>query len=146
MGAETSFAAAEVELVVHATEDTQKVLSAVEKALGIKPERFEASRIEGHFGNEIKLLKANINGREATELAYTVARMLSDSDRAHMRDYFDLYLDDRNMLYVRISKQRLFEGRVVLSQADSLRIRFKPVKRFRPEHEVEAYRRFLEQG
>lgn len=141
---EANFASAEVVLVVHATEDAQKVLSAVERVLGIKPTEFTASRIEGHFGNEIHMLKANINGTRATELAYAVARMMGGDDRTHMRDNFDLYIDDRDMLYIRISKQKLFDGKVVLSQGDPVKIRFKPVRKFRGEHEMETFRRFLE--
>ncbi|MFQ5921023.1 MAG: RNA-binding domain-containing protein [Nitrososphaerales archaeon] len=144
--AQTNFASAELELVIHATEDMQKILSTVESVIGIKPEEFAVGSIGGYFGNEIKLLKASLGGEHATDLAYEIAKRMSGADREHMRDNFDLYLDEKNSLHVRISKQALFEGRIVLSQADSLKIRFKTVKRFRPENEMENYRKFLVQG
>lgn len=146
MNVEANFASAEIELVIHATEDMQKVLSIIEDAIGIKPEEFTASSVKGHFGNEIALLKANINGKQATELAYKIAGMMSDVDRMYIHDNFDLYLDDKNSLYIRISKQKLFERKIVLSQTDSLKIKFKTVRRFQPKSEMESYRKFLVQS
>lgn len=143
---QTSFASAEIEMVIHATEDMQKVLSTVESVTGIKPDEFAVSSARGHFGNEIVLLRANIGSKQATELAYEIARLMKADDRMHMRDNFDLYLDEKNSLYIRISKQKLFEGRVELSQADSLKIRFKTVRRFQREGEMDNYRKFLVQG
>jgi RNA binding exosome subunit len=145
MSVEANFASAEIELVIHATEDRQKVLSIVEYTLGIKPEEFVVSSVKGHFGNEITLLKANINGKKATEIAYKIAGMMSDVDKMHVYDNFDLYVDDKNSLYIRISKQKLFERKIVLSQADALKIKLKTVRRFQPRSEMESYRKFLVQ-
>jgi len=142
---EANFASAEIELVVHATEDRQKVLSVIEDVIGIKPQEFAASNIRGHFGNEIMLLRANINGKQATEIAYKIAGMMSDADRAYMHSNFDLFVDSKNSLYIRISKQKLFERKIMLAQADSLKIRFKAVRRFQPKSEMESYKKFLVQ-
>ena len=142
---EANFASAEIELVVHATEDRQKVLSVIEDVIGIKPQEFAASNIRGHFGNEIMLLRANINGKQATEIAYKIAVMMSEADRVHMHSNFDLFVDDKNSLYIRISKQKLFERKIMLAQADSLKIRFKAVRRFQPKSEMESYKKFLVQ-
>jgi len=146
MSVEANFASAEIELVIHATEDKKKVLSAVEPILGVKPEEFGVNGVKGHFGNEIMLLKANINGKQATEIAYKIAGIMSDADRMYMHDNFDLYVDDKNSLYIRVSKQKLFEHKAVLSQTDSLKIKLKTVRRFQPQRELEIYRKFLVQS
>ncbi len=146
MSLQTNFSSAEIELVIHATEDKQKVLSVIEGMLGIKPEEFATSNARGHFNNEITLLKANINSKQATEIAYKIALMMSDADRIHMHDNFDLYVDDKNSLYIRISKQKLFGRKIVLSQADSLKIKLKTVRGFQPKSEMEGYRKFLVQN
>ena len=146
MSVEANFASAEIELVIHATEDRQKVLSVIEGIVGIKPEEFAASNVKGHFGNEITLLKANINGKKATYIAYKIAGMMDYVDRTYMHDNFDLYVDDKNSLYVRISKQKLFERKIVLSQTDSLKIKFRADRGFQPKSEMESYRKFLVQS
>ena len=146
MSTEANFASAEIELVIHATEDRQKVLLSIENILGIRPDEFATNGVKGHFGNEILRLKANINGRKATEIAYRIAGMMSDTDRTYMHDNFDLYVDEKNSLYIRISKQKLFERRVVLSQTDSLKVKLRTVRRFQREREIEIYRKFLVQS
>lgn len=146
MSQRTNFSSAEIELVIHATEDKQKVLSVIEGTLGIKPEEFATSNARGHFNNEITLLKANINSKQATEIAYKIAQMMSDIDRTHLYDNFGLYVDDKNSLYIRISKQKLFERKIVLSQTDSLKIKLKTVRGFQPKSEMERYRKFLVQN
>jgi len=146
MSVEANFASAEIELVIHATEDRRKVLSVVESVLGIKPEEFTVSNVRGHFGNEIALLKANVNGKQATEIAYKIVGMMGNADRMYMHDNFDLYMDDKNSLYIRISKQKLFERKIVLSQTDSLKIKLRTVRRFQPKTEMDSYKKFLVQN
>jgi len=145
MSMEVSFASAEIEIVLHATEDRGKVLSVIESVFAIKPEEFTTSNVKGHFGNEILLLKANLNSKQATGMAYKIASMMSDADRMHMHDNFELYTDDKSSLHIRISKQKLFEQKVMLSQSDSLKIKLKTVRRFQPKSEMENYRNFLAQ-
>ena len=53
MPEELHFSSAEVNLVVHATEDSGKVLAAVEKALALPAAGFSSEPFEGHFGNKI---------------------------------------------------------------------------------------------
>ncbi len=118
----------------------------IEGMLGIKPEEFATSNARGYFNNEITLLKANINSKQATEIAYRIARLMSYADRTHIHDNFDLYVDEKNSLYIRISKQSLFENKIVLSQTDSLKIKLKTVRRFQPKSEMERYREFLVQS
>ncbi len=146
MSVEANFASAEIELVIHATEDKLKVLLAVEDMLGIKPEEFAVNGVKGHFGNEIMRLKANINGKHATNIAYKIAGMMNEVDKMYMHDNFDLFVDEKKSLYIRISKQKIFERKIVLSQTDSLKIKLKTVRRFQPEREMENYRKFLVQS
>ncbi len=145
MSMEVSFASAEIEIVLHATEDRGKVLSVIESVFAIKPEEFTASNVKGHFGNEIVFLKANLNSKQATGMAYKIAGTMSDADRMHMHDNFELYMNDKSSLHIRISKQKLFEQKVMLSQSDSLKIKLKTVRRFQPKSEMENYRNFLAQ-
>ncbi|MFQ5969349.1 MAG: RNA-binding domain-containing protein [Nitrososphaerales archaeon] len=145
MSMEVSFASAEIEIVMHATEDTRKLLSVIESVFDIKPEAFTTSTVKGHFGNEIMLLRANLNSQQATGMAYKIAGMMGDADRIRVHDNFELYTDDRSSLHIRIGKQNLFEQRVVLSQTDSLKIKLKTVRGFQPKSEIENYKNFFAQ-
>lgn len=133
------FAAAEVNLVLHATEDESKVLKAIEEILLVPSTRFLRSSSEGHYKNKIVLQKAILSSKEAAMLAKRVISLLNSTDREHLSRLVNDYADEKGNLYIRLDKQRLCQGRVLLSETDAIRIRFKPIRRFKPSDSVQNY-------
>lgn len=133
------FAAAEVNLVLHATEDEGKVLKAIEEILLVPSTRFLRSSSEGHYKNKIVLQKALLSSKEAAMLAKRVISLLNSTDREHLSRLVNDYADEKGNLYIRLDKQRLCQGRVLLSETDAIRIRFKPIRRFKPSDSVQNY-------
>ena len=133
------FSAAEINLVLHATEDGIKVLQAVEDALLVPTNRFSSSSSEGHFKNKILLQKAILSSEEAGSLAKRVVSLLNSADRERLSRLLHEYSDEKGNLYIRLDKQRMCQGRLSLSEADAIRIRFKPVKRFKPSGAFQGY-------
>ncbi len=123
------FTSADVELIVHATEDLDKVIDALHNTLGIRSGMLTREILTGHHGNEIILLKGSIKGDDAGHLASRVIGSLSNADISSIYREFDLYTDNRSSLYIRISKQEMVDGRIKLSQSDAVRIRLKVAKR-----------------
>lgn len=142
----SNFTSAEIKLMIHATEDAVNVLAAIKKVLQIEPEEFTANSIKGHFGNMIVLFKVILNSKRATEIAYKIIDMMNNEDRFLMYNDFDLYIDAKNSIYLRISKQKLFEHKVVLEQTDSLKIKLKIVKSFQSRSKIQNFRRMLIDG
>jgi RNA-binding protein len=142
MSEETSsvkFSAAEIYLVLHATEDGSKVLQAIEDVVLVPTNRFASSSSEGHYKNKIFLQKAILSSQEAGSLAKKVFSLLNSADREHLSRFLRDYSDEKGNLYIRLDKQRMCLGRVTLSEADAIRIRFKPVKRYKPSGAVQSY-------
>ncbi|HJU34322.1 MAG TPA: RNA-binding domain-containing protein [Nitrososphaera sp.] len=133
------FAAAEINLVLHATEDEDKVLKAVEEMLAVPSKRFSSTSSEGHYKNKIMLQKAIISSQEAGSLAKRVVSLLNSTDREHLSRLIDEYADEKGNLYIRLDKQRICQGRISLSETDAVRIRFKPVRRFKPSGSAQSY-------
>lgn len=133
------FAAAEVNLVLHATEDESKVLKAIEEILLVPSTRFLRSSSEGHYKNKIVLQKAILSSKEAAMLAKRVISLLNSTDREHLSRLVNDYADEKGNLYIRLDKQRICQGRVLLSETDAIRIRFKPIRRFKPSDSVQNY-------
>ncbi len=138
--AEEKFSSAEVQLVLHATEDHGKVLAAVEDALSIPAASFQGEPSEGHFGNKILLLSAIMPSREAGALAEKLVSKLNSPDRQELSEHMEEYADEKGNLYLRLDKQRICQGKVSLAGTDTIRIKFKPVRRYRPSGTVETYR------
>jgi len=137
------FSAAEVDLLLHATEDGGKVLQSIQDTLVVPSEHFSISPSEGHYKNKILLLKAMLASREASELALQIMSHLNSSDRERLFGSLHEYSDEKGNLYLRLDKQRICQGKVSLSETDAIRIRFKPVKRYRPSGNLESYRGLL---
>lgn len=143
---EPKFSAAEVDVVLHATEDQAKVLSSIEKALVIPAADFSGEPSEGHFGNKIVFLRAMLASKEAGTLAARIMSTLNSADRQELADHVQEYSDEKGNLYLRLDKQRICQGRISLSESDAVRIKFKPVRRYRPSGNIETYRGLLSLG
>lgn len=140
-----SLSVAELNLVLHATEDSDKVLRAIQDVLKVASDRFSSSYSEGHYKNRILLLRAILSSQEAAELASRIVSLLSSVDRKQLSRFIHEYSDEKGKLYLRLDKQRLCQGMVSLSETDALRIRFKPVKRqYKPPTSVDIYRDLFE--
>jgi RNA binding exosome subunit len=133
------FSAAEINIVLHATEDEDRVLKAIEDVLLVPSERFSSSPSEGHYKNKILLQKAILSSNEAGSLAKRVISLLNSADREHLSRLVHEYSDEKGNLYIRLDKQRMCQGRVSLSESDAIRIRFKPVKRYKPSGAIQGY-------
>lgn len=133
------FSAAEINIVLHATEDEGRVLKAIEDVLLVPSERFSSSPSEGHYKNKILLQRAILSSHEARSLAKRVISLLNSADREHLSRLVHEYSDEKGNLYIRLDKQRMCQGRVSLSETDAIRIRFKPVKRYKPSGAIQGY-------
>ncbi len=143
---ELKFSGAEVDVVLHATEDRERGLASMEKDLAIPATGFSGEPSEGHFGNKIVLLKATVASNEACELAARIMSELNSADRHELADHVEEYSDEKGNLYLRLDKQRICQGKVSLAESDAVRIRFRPVRRYRPSGNIEAYRGLLSSG
>lgn len=140
------FSAAEISLVFHATEDEGKVLKAIEDMLLVPSKRFSSSPSEGHYKNKILLQKAVLSSHEAGSLATRVISLLNSADREHLSRSIHEYSDEKGNLYIRLDKQRMCHARVSLSEIDAIKIRFKPVKRYKPSNAFQGYGSLFDSG
>ncbi len=143
MSQDIKFSAAEVNMVLHATEDYDKVLQSIEKTISVPADRFESTESDGHHGNKIMLYKSILSSSEAAALAVKILSSLNAADRQQLYDYLDYYCDDKGNLYLRLDKQRICQGKISLSDSDSVRVRFKPIRRYKPSGSIETYRGLL---
>ncbi|MDQ3868593.1 MAG: hypothetical protein M3250_03440 [Thermoproteota archaeon] len=138
-----TFSTAQISVIVHATENEDKILQSIDDVLSVSPNRFSSNTSEGHWGNKILILSAVIASAEANSLVSKILSGLNKIDRHSLSDFFDNYIDEKGNLYIRLDKQRICQGRTSLSDNDSIRIRFRPVRKYKPSRTLESYRRLL---
>lgn len=143
MSSESRFSGAEVDLVMHATENEGRILHVIQDHLSVSPERFSYSASDGHYKNRILYLRALLSSPEANELAVRMISLLGTADREDLARNIYQHSDERGNFYLRLDKQRLCRGKVALSSTDSVRIKFKPIKRYKSTSNIESYRGLL---
>ena len=118
-----NFSAAEIKIIVHATEQKDSILEHVKSTLNVPPNTFSIVKTHGHWGNEILLLTSLLGKNDANSLYRKVEASLFENYDKLPSDFFD----EKGNLYIRLDKQRLCRGKVSISEGDSIRIRFRNV-------------------
>jgi RNA-binding protein len=119
-----------VHVVVHATEDITKILFKLNELFSIPKGKFLISQAKGHWGNEISLLRANCDDNESNVLLEKIISLLKKNEKNYLLASISDSFDEKDNFYIRLDKQDMCNGMISLSNQDSIRIRFKPTKKF----------------
>lgn len=120
----------DVRVFSHATEDHDKVLTAVRNTLPIELAEsavFQKTSLTGHHGNPIVLFETRLTEKEALPLVIKkIALSLTVLDKEMLSRELELHLEKRN-LYFRFDKQSAFRGVLLFSLNDPVhfKIHFK---------------------
>ena len=132
-----------ISVVIHATEDKDKVISKIVKVLSLNSARFQEINTRGHWGNQIVLLNLSLGQSHAGKIIKTIYTSLGDNNKTAFLSSLEQSIDEKYNLYVRIDKQSICRGEISLSDQDSIKIKFRPYKKFRQSNKSESYRELL---
>ncbi|MGQ0638392.1 MAG: RNA-binding domain-containing protein [Nitrososphaerota archaeon] len=110
------------EVIIHATEDKEKILDSIEELFEITEQEFVEEKLAGHFGNPILLLKARLSKKRAE---YFVKRLISRISKLQFNEFLqeiDTHFEDSS-LFLRVSKQEMIRKLVSLQQNDAVKIK-----------------------
>lgn len=136
---------ATISVVIHATEDKDKVISKIVKVLSINSARFQEFNTRGHWGNQIVLLNLSLGQTLAGKILKTIYTSLGNNKKTAFLSSLEQSIDEKYNLYVRIDKQSICREEISLSDQDSIKIKFRPSK-FRQSNKSETYRELLSSG
>lgn len=109
---------------IHATEDFDKVVKAVENLMPPRLRERKSIEVEdvvGHYGNPIRIARISFRNPEyATQALTWVWKGLPDVDREYVIRNLDLHLDEKSRLYMRLDKQEAYLGSIRLSFSDDV--------------------------
>ena len=134
---------ATISVVIHATEDKDKVISKIVKVLSLNSARFQEFNARGHWGNQIVLLNLSLGQTHAGKIIKTIYSSLGDNNKTAFLSSLEQSIDEKYNLYVRIDKQSICREEISLSDQDSIKIKFRPSKKFRQSNKSETYRDLL---
>lgn len=118
----------ELSFLVHATEDRDKVLTAVRNLLPTehgKEINISQKNLKGEYGNPIAIFETIIKDPEITDgFLRNIGSNLSPIDKEALLEELELRLTKGN-LFLRLNKQAAFKGKPKLCLADPIRLRIK---------------------
>jgi len=115
----------EVSYLVHSTENSDKLASAVARVLGITAVP-TTEELEGHFGNRIVHVVYHLTGEAASSSFSELALGMPSSMKKEVIRNIGEMLDEHSTLYVRLDRQSLVRGELELGGVEPVRVRVKP--------------------
>jgi len=131
-----------IEIIVHATEEHQKISDALYDIFEIEPNEITKKEFLGHFGNPILMLHIQMKNKRAEVLIKKLISAISQDDVKSLLSGMDERISD-STLYLRFSKQDFVKKTLTFQEKDPVRIMiFTPV--YIKKNIVKTYRELLE--
>jgi RNA binding exosome subunit len=116
----------EIRVFAHATEDEEKVLTAVRNTLPPQVSEniaFKRSNLTGHHGNPITLFEAKIKEKDHVKAFFEkLASTLNSLDKEVLSGEIEQHID-KGCLYLRLDKQSAYLNEVRLCTTDPIHLR-----------------------
>ena len=110
-----------IDVILHSTEDIDKILKSFLDNFNLEQEKFKIQNLTGHFDNPITLLSINLQKENAQSFISKFCHVLSKTDFAQIYDNIEENTSSSG-LRIKISKQRMVEGKIMLENKDAIKI------------------------
>jgi RNA-binding protein len=132
-----------IEIIIHATEDTTKILESIYELFEIKQEEFVQERLTGHFGNPILIMRIKLRKNRAKVFINKIFSKISKSQKEDFLQNIKIYFEDSS-LFIRVSKEDIIRKLISLQQNDALKIKIStPV--YKKSEIIKTYLELIEQ-
>ena len=110
-----------INLILHATENKNKVLEKLENIFDIEQKKFQIEEIPGHFNNPILLISSKLKKKSAVDFVKIFFSKMKKEDFHEIFDNVDEYVTSSG-LSLRISKQKFISKILTISKEDAIKI------------------------
>jgi len=111
-----------IDVIVHATEDISKIFQSFYDILEIEEESFAITETTGYYENPIIMLNAKLVKKQAKSFMEKFLKLLSKNQINQLIEEIEERIAD-SKFHLRLDKQKLINGVVVLSEKDTIKIR-----------------------
>ena len=111
-----------IDVIVHATEDISKIFQSFYDILEIEEESFSITETTGYYENPIIMLNAKLVKKQAKLFMEKFLKLLSRNQINQLIEEIEERTAD-SKFHLRLDKQELIKGVVVLSEKDTIKIR-----------------------
>lgn len=126
------FSSLDISVLVHATEDKNKILECILNYLqqSIDSVIIDSIKTEGHWKNPITRIKLKITIDVDKTFEYIYDRLKINYGDEALKDYLKSNHDEKGSIYFRLDKQKICLGTIFLSDTDSIRMIFRKKGKF----------------
>ena len=110
-----------IDLILHATEDFQKISESLNELLDIKKEEIVKQSLSGHFGNPIFILHTELKKKRADQFIKKFVSIIPRDVMMEMLTNIEELIFESSM-YIRFSKQNLVKKNLIPEEKDPIRI------------------------
>ena len=111
-----------IDVIVHATEDISKIFQSFNDILEIEENDFNVTETTGYYENPIIMLNAKLVKKQAKSFMEKFLKLLSKNQINQLIEEIEERIAD-SKFHLRLDKQELIKGVVVLSEKDTIKIR-----------------------
>ena len=128
-----------IDVIVHATEDISKIFQSFYDILEIEEKSFSITETTGYYENPIIMLNTKLVKKQAKSFMDKFLKLLSKNQINQLIEEIEERIED-SKFHLRLDKQELIKGVVILSEKDTIKIRiYTPIY-----NKKESIRKFLE--
>ena len=110
-----------INLILHATENENKVFESLENVFDIEQKNFQIEQVPGHFNNPILLISSKLKKRNAENFIKVFFSKMKKDDFEEVFENVEDYVTSSG-LNLRISKQKLVSENLTMSKEDAIKI------------------------
>ena len=112
---------AKIDLILHATEDFQKIAEPLNDLFAIEKEDIAKQELSGHFGNPILMLHVKVKKKRADQFIKKLVSLIPRETMSELLTNIEEQIFESSM-YMRFSKQNLVKKILTLEEKDPIRI------------------------
>ncbi len=122
----------EISVLIHATEDENKVLKSVLEFMEQSTEsiKMDFIKTEGHWKNPIHRLIISVDNEPDKIFDKIYSKLVEYSSESDVDSFIKTNTDKKGYFYIRLDKQKFCMGKIILSDCDSIRMVFKKLGKF----------------
>ena len=110
-----------IDLILHATEDFQKIAEPLSDMFGIEDDEIAKREIPGHFGNPIMMLHMELKKKRADEFIKKLVSLIPKDMITELMENIEERVFESS-LYIRFSKQDFVRKNLTFKEKDPIRI------------------------
>ena len=126
------FSSVDISILVHATEDENKILNYILENFGLSADEVttDCIKTEGHWKNPI--MRFNLSTTSGIDRLYMELcnQLRINYGTDDLDQYLNNNLDEKGSVYIRLDKQKLCGRVLLLSDTDAVRLIFKKKGKF----------------